>query len=81
MNSLSELRNDELNYCRDHIEYFIDKYGHIEVKKTNADLVQPFNMWEAQKDALRSIQSNRLNIILKARQLGLSWLVCHIAAH
>lgn len=76
-----ELRNSEIAYCRDHIEYFIREYGHIEVKKTNADLVQPFKLWQAQADALHSIVDHRLNIILKARQLGLSWLACHIAAH
>ena len=79
--SLKELRDEELNYCRDHIEYFIEKYGHIEVKKVNAPLVQPFELWPAQKEALHSICENRLNIALKARQLGFSWLAVHIAAH
>ena len=75
------VRNNEIEYCRTHIEYFIREYGHIEVKKTNAELVQPFKLWPKQTEALHSICDNRLNIILKARQLGLSWLVCHIAAH
>lgn len=75
------LRNNEIEYCKDHIDYFIREYGHIEVKKTNQELVQPFKLWEAQESALHSIIDNRLNVILKARQLGLSWLVCHIAAH
>ena len=75
------LRNNEIEYCKSHIEYFIREYGHIEVKKTNVDLVQPFKLWPKQEEALRSIMDNRLNVILKARQLGLSWLVCHIAAH
>ena len=75
------LRNNEIEYCRSHIEYFIETYGHIEVKKVNAPLVQPFNLWDAQKDALKSICEHRLNIALKARQLGFSWLAVHIAAH
>ena len=81
MTELEALRNDEITYCRDHIEYFIEKYGHIEVKKTGEEVVQPFNLWDMQKEALSSIMGHRKNVILKARQLGLSWLVVHIAAH
>ena len=57
-------------------EYYFDKYVHIEVKKTNAELVQPFRLWPKQKEALLSICEHRLNIILKARQLGFSWMAC-----
>lgn len=70
----------ELDYCKDHIEWFIEKYGHIEDKSAD-ELIQPFNLWDAQKEALRSIMAHKWNIILKARQLGFSWLVLHIAAH
>lgn len=80
MTEIETLRDDELNYCRDNIEYFITTYGHIEDKDADT-VVQPFNLWDLQKEALKSICSNRLNIILKARQLGLSWLSVHIAAH
>lgn len=81
MTDRETLRNNEIEYCRDHIEYFIDVYGHIEVKKPGEEVVQKFNMWETQREALSSICKNRKNVILKARQLGLSWLVVHIAAH
>ena len=81
MTEIERLRQDELEYCRDHIEYFIEKYGHIEVKKVGTELVQPFELWDAQKEALHSICEHRLNIALKARQLGFSWLAVHIAAH
>lgn len=77
--SLLELRNAEIKYCIEDIEYFIDKYGHIEDKDAE-ELIQPFNLWEEQRNALRSIMSHKLNAILKARQLGFSWLVMHIAA-
>lgn len=75
------LRNNEIEYCKDHIEYFIETYGHIEVKKVDEPLVQKFELWDAQKEALHSICNHRLNIALKARQLGFSWMACHIAAH
>ena len=75
-----ELRQKELDYCRENIQYFIDTYGHIEDKDVD-ELIQPFRMWKEQRDALMSIMSHRLNVILKARQLGFSWLVMHIVAH
>lgn len=36
----------------------------------------PFDLWPAQVDVLDTFQRERLIIILKARQLGISWLVC-----
>ena len=76
MTNLDEIKKAELDYCRDHPEYYFEKYVHIEVKKTNAELVQPFRLWPKQKEALLSICDHRLNIILKARQLGFSWMAC-----
>lgn len=77
--SLLALRQEETKYCIEHPEYFIDKYGHIEDKDAD-ELIQPFKMWKEQRDALNSMLSHKLNIVLKARQLGLSWLVMHISA-
>lgn len=34
----------------------------------------PFELWPAQAKTLKTIQNERLTIILKARQLGLTWL-------
>lgn len=36
----------------------------------------PFHLWDAQKELLGDIAGERLLLILKARQLGISWLVC-----
>ena len=77
--TVSEVRNKEIEYCRTDIEYFIGTYGHIEDKDA-VELIQPFVMWGEQKRALRSITEHKLNVILKARQLGFSWLVLHYAA-
>lgn len=74
-------RNAELEYCRSDIEYFIDTYGHIQDLDNEESIVQPFSMWPLQRDALQSIAENKLNVILKARQLGITWLVLHYAAH
>lgn len=80
MEELKELREEERAYCLNHIEYFIKTYGHIEDKDAD-ELIQPFELWKEQIDALHSIMSHKLNIILKARQLGISWLAVHIACH
>lgn len=69
----------EIAYCRDHVEYFVDNYGHIE-DKDSAEVIVPFHMWKEQREALRSMHEHRLNIILKARQLGITWLALNYAA-
>lgn len=38
-----------------------------------------FLLWEAQRDLLADMRRERLLLILKARQLGISWLVCGYA--
>ena len=35
----------------------------------------PFGLWPAQRDVLIDLEQQRLTVILKARQLGLSWLI------
>lgn len=73
--AVEDIRNAELEYCRYHTIYFIENYCHIEDKKHPDNLIQPFTLWDAQKDAIKDIEKNRKNCILKARQLGISWLV------
>ena len=55
-------------------EYFIENYVYIE-DRDSEQLAVPFHLWEGQKHTLKEIIAERLNIILKARQLGLTWLV------
>jgi hypothetical protein len=52
--------------------YFAEKYIFI----FNATLREwiPFRMWPAQRKALSDIQANQYVIMLKARQLGMTWL-------
>lgn len=52
--------------------YWMDTYCHIYNATERAWI--PFKMWQFQFDALDAITHNRLLVILKARQLGLSWL-------
>ena len=73
-----QLREIEYEYCRKNLEYFVEKYGHIEDKDADT-LIQPFNLWDEQRKALQGFRDNKLNVILKARQLGITWLVLHYA--
>ncbi len=74
MTEIEKIREDEIKYCSTRPEYFIEEYCHIEDKDTE-EIIVPFKLWPKQKETLNSIDKNRLNIILKARQLGLTWLV------
>src|SRR3989304_586704 len=46
---------------------------------TSIGAIIPFALWPAQREALASIAGESQVIILKARQLGLSWLVVSYA--
>jgi hypothetical protein len=56
--------------------YFIVQYGSIEPPKGKPT---PFELWVAQRAALELLTSERRVYFLKARRLGLSWLVLHYA--
>lgn len=64
-------------------EYFIENYVYIENKggSTPDDRSILFKMFPEQKRVLKEIDDNKLNIIIKARQLGITWLVISYALH
>jgi len=70
LNLLNEKRRR--NYKNDMFG-FIEDAVHIE-DKTQSNIVSKFNLWDGQRDVLEDFLIHRLNIILKARQLGISWL-------
>lgn len=72
-------RDLEYEHCRNDIAYYVRTYCVYEDKDAE-ELIQPFNMWEAQEEALLSIHEHRRNIIMKARQLGITWLVISYAS-
>ena len=78
MGLLNDLRQNELEYCSQNIEYFVEEYGHIE-DRNSPEIIVPCKLWKEQKDALKDMVSHKWTIILKARQLGISWLVLHYA--
>jgi len=77
--TIHEIREKELENCRNHLLYFVRSYGHIE-DRDSLEVVVPFELWDAQADALEKFRTHRRSIVLKARQLGISWLVLHYAA-
>lgn len=80
MVTIEEIRAKEIAYCKTHPDYFVETYCHIEDKDA-AEIIVPFNLWPKQREALMSIHNERLNIILKARQLGVTWLALAYTAH
>lgn len=59
--------------CAESPVYFIHTY--VQIYDATAQTWIPFRLWREQVKTLLSILNNRLVIILKARQLGLTWLV------
>lgn len=53
----------------------------IEEPQGDAISVIPFHLWPAQRDALDCLQQRAQVVILKARQLGISWLCIAYAMH
>ena len=73
MLTLEEMRELEREACRKDPVYFCETYCHIEDKDAD-ELIQPFTLWDGQKKALVVFAENRLVCVLKARQLGFTWL-------
>lgn len=53
----------------------------IEVVGDQSPAIAPFALWPAQQQALATMERERLLVILKARQLGISWLACGFALY
>ncbi len=74
---IERIRERELAYLSGDLAYFIESYCKIEDKDAT-EAVIPFKLWPEQKKALASIHEHKFNIVLKARQLGMSWLaICY----
>ena len=79
MSDLAKIRQAEIDYCAGNIVYFVETYGHIE-DRNSQEIIQRFKLWDEQKQALVDMLNHKWTIVLKARQLGISWLVLHYAA-
>jgi hypothetical protein len=72
-------RNIEWLKCSQCIDYWIEEYVFI-FNATLKDWIA-FELWPAQSDTLTKLSEAHQSIVLKARQLGLSWLVLCYALH
>ena len=70
---LTKAQKAEWERCRKSPAYFLER--HCQVYDATARVWLPFGLWPAQRDVLIDLEQHRLTVILKARQLGLSWLV------
>jgi hypothetical protein len=79
--TIHDFHNLENDLCRSGVEYFVENYVKIEDRDATGEdgIVIPFNLWDRQKEILRGFLSNRLTQILKANQLGLTWLILSFA--
>lgn len=56
-------------------------YRYVKILDPDNGGMLPFHLWPEQAKALRQIHENRRVVVLKARQLGLSWVALAYAAH
>jgi len=73
-----ELR-ESIRKGREDAAHFVETFCRIEDRDAPGVIV-PFRLWPAQKEALSAFCENRLTAVLKARQLGLTWLALCYAA-
>lgn len=77
---LQKIIDSETSYCNNNVEYYIEKYIKIE-DRDSTKLAIKFELWDKQKEVLNAFVKERLNIVLKARQLGLTWLALAYINH
>lgn len=61
------------------VVYFVEGYGHVTAGKGGEPI--PFALWPEQREVLVLFIDGHRVIVLKARQLGLTWLALHYAVH
>jgi hypothetical protein len=66
----------EWGICGQRAEHFINAHVMIDEPHGEGVAVIPFHLWASQAKLLADLAVRKLVIILKARQLGISWLVC-----
>lgn len=77
---IDEILRAEFDYCRNDVVYWANNYCVIE-DKDSPEIIIPFRGWEAQNQALRDFVTFRLNLILKARQMGITWIALYFCTH
>lgn len=73
MQAIHEAQREEFDFCKNDIKYFASRYCYFE-DKDDPEVVVHFRPWPEQIEALESIRDNKLNLFLKARQIGITWV-------
>lgn len=71
--AIQKIQKEEFEYCSKNLVYFASNYCYFE-DKDDPEVVVHFRPWKEQVEALESIRDNRLNLFLKARQIGITWV-------
>lgn len=89
--SEEEAREASFQVAKFNVGYFIDQFGVIDnvqlpeeeqAKQTAVPVAtMPFKLWPDQVPVADLLRRERRVLILKARQLGISWLVCGYVLH
>lgn len=77
---IQQILKAEFDYCRDNVVYWANTYCVIE-DKDSPEIIVPFKGWDAQNETLRDFDKYRLNLILKARQMGITWIALYYCTH
>lgn len=77
---IRQIMQAEYEYCRTNIVYWANNYCVIE-DKDSPEIIIPFKGWDTQNQTLIDFNENRLNLILKARQMGITWIALYYCAH
>ena len=77
---IERILRSEFEYCRENVVYWANNYCVIE-DKDSPEIIVPFKGWDAQNKALQEFHDNRLNLILKARQMGITWIALYYCTH
>lgn len=68
----AEMAKEAWNVIKQDCAGFIKTFVHI--KDEDAGIATPFSLWPEQERALEEIQEHKWSVVLKARQIGLTWL-------
>lgn len=74
---LTEFQQEEWCRCKFDFIHFLKRYAYIEIKDTSGTStgrMEKYKPWPAQEELAEDFMITKLHIILKARQLGISWL-------
>jgi hypothetical protein len=72
-------RTQEVKHCRSSLSHFAANYCYILSSGEKSGAWTPFRLWPAQEQVARDLQQHREVVMLKARQLGFTWLVISFA--